>query len=49
MCRARQVRPRSSRLAGAKTALVAVLVTSSRNAIAKMMAAIIASIRASRQ
>src|SRR5580700_10010692 len=44
-CRARQASPTSSRLVGANTALVAVLVAFSKNAITNSTAAIIASIR----
>src|SRR5262249_41640397 len=44
VCSARQARPKSSRLAGAKTTLVAVPVISSRKAMTKMTAAMIASI-----
>ena len=44
-CRARQASPTSSRLVGANTALVDVLVAFSKNAITNSTAAIIASIR----
>jgi hypothetical protein len=44
-CRARQASPTSSKLVGANTALVAVLVAFSRNAITNIMAPIMASIR----
>jgi hypothetical protein len=44
-CRARQASPTSSRLVGENTALVAVLVAFSKNAMAKMMAAAMASIQ----
>src|ERR1700691_4036623 len=44
-CKARQTSPTSSRLMGENTALVAVLVAFSKNAIANRMAAIMASIQ----
>jgi hypothetical protein len=44
-CRARQASPISARLVGEKTALVAVLVAFSKNAITNSTAAIMASMR----